>query len=206
VVLVGLTGGIGSGKSTVSAMLAERGAIVIDADAIVREVQAPGGAAYQGIVDRFGPEVVNEDATLDRAAIAAIVFADDGARAELQALTFPHLGIEMAARIEAQRATDNVVVLDIPLLAERGRDTYGVSAVIVVDCPMDEAVRRLVAYRGFSEEDARSRIAAQMSREDRRAIADLVIDNGGDIEALLSQVEACWAWLLGLVAGPAGRT
>jgi dephospho-CoA kinase len=179
-------------------MLAERGAIVIDADAIVREVQAPGGTAYQGIVDRFGPGVVKEDGTLDRPAIAAIVFADDAARLELQALTFPHLGVEMAARIGAHRDTDHIVVLDIPLLAERGRDTYGVAAVIVVDCPLEEAVRRLVAYRGFSEGDARARIAAQMSREDRRAIADLVIDNGGDVEALVPQVDACWAWLLGL--------
>ena len=119
-VVVGLTGGIGSGKSTVSAMLASRGAVVIDADAIVREVQAPGGPAYQGIVDRFGPGVVLPDGALDRAALAAIVFSDPAARAELGALTYPHLGVVMAARVDAQRETDNVVVLDFPLLAERG--------------------------------------------------------------------------------------
>jgi dephospho-CoA kinase len=179
-------------------MLAERGAVIIDADAIVREVQAPGGVAYQGIVDRFGPQVVSQDGTLDRPALAAIVFADDAARVELQALTLPYVGLEIQARIAAQRDTDNVVVFDFALLTPSSRETYGLTAVIVVDCPVEEAVKRLVAYRGFSEEDARARIAVQISREERRAMADLVLDNGGDVEALAAQVEACWAWLLGL--------
>lgn len=211
VLLVGLTGGIGSGKSTVSTMLAARGAVVIDADAIVREVQAVGGPAYEGIVSRFGPGVVAADGSLDRAALAALVFADDAARADLGALTYPHVGAAMAARVTVAREADPeaIVVLDIPLLAERGGgDAYGVAAVVVVDCPVDEAVRRLVALRGFSEDDARARVEAQASRSQRLALADYVIDNGGPMEALEPQVEACWAWLLGLqrLHGDAGVT
>ena len=193
--LVGLTGGIGSGKSTVSALLAERGAVIVDADAIVREIQEPGGLAYQGIVDRFGPGVVLADGTLDRPALAAIVFNDDAARADLNKLTHPFVGGVMAERIAANRETDNVVVLDIPLLAERGRDAYGVKGVIVVDCPVDEAIRRLVAFRGFTEDDARARIAAQIPREKRLEMADFVVDNSGPVDALAPQAEKCWAWL-----------
>lgn len=205
VLLVGLTGGIGSGKSTVSAMLAERGAVIVDADAIVREIQQPGGLAYQGIVDRFGPEVVAADGTLDRAALAAIVFNDEAARQDLNNLTHPLVGQVMAERIGANAATDNVVVLDIPLLAERGREAYGVAGVIVVDCPVEEAVRRLVEHRGFTEADARARVAAQVSREDRLAMADFVVDNAGPVEALAEQVDACWAWLQELRSSAAGR-
>jgi len=182
-------------------MLAARGAVIVDADAIVREVQAVGGPAYGGIVERFGPGVVAADGSLDRAALAALVFADAAARADLGALTYPHVGAAMAARVAEAGAADPsaIVVLDIPLLAERGgRDAYGVAAVIVVDCPVDEAVRRLVAARGFSEADARARVEAQASREQRLALADYVIDNGEPLEALEPQVEACWAWLLGL--------
>lgn len=205
VLLVGLTGGIGSGKSTVSAMLAERGAVLVDADAIVREVQAVGGPAYEGIVARFGPAVVAADGSLDRAALAALVFADPAAREDLGALTYPHVGAAMAARVAAYADTDEVVVLDIPLLAERGGGSaYGVAAVVVVDCPVDVAVQRLVELRGFSEEDARARVAAQATREERRALADFVVDNGGPLEALGPQVDACWAWLLGLRAAAGG--
>ena len=195
VLLVGLTGGIGSGKSTVSAMLAERGAVIIDADAIVREIQLPGGLAYQGIVDRFGPGVVLADGTLDRPALAAIVFNDEAARQDLNKLTHPLVGQVMGERIVANAQTDNVVILDIPLLAERGREAYGVAGVIVVDCPVDEAVRRLVEYRGFDEGDARARIASQVSRETRLEMADFVVDNSGSLDALVPQVDACWTWL-----------
>lgn len=203
VLLVGLTGGIGSGKSTVSALLAERGAVVVDADAIVREIQQPGGRAYDGIVERFGPSVVAADGSLDRPAIAAIVFSDDAARADLNRLTHPHVGAVMAERIAANADTDNVVILDIPLLAERGREAYGVAAVIVVDCPVDEAVRRLVEFRGFSEEDARARISAQASRESRLEVADRVIDNAGTQADLVPQVDACWSWLTEELVRPA---
>ena len=194
--LLGLTGGIGSGKSTVGAMLVARGAVLIDADAIVREVQAPGGLAYDGIVERFGPSVVLEDGTLDRAAIAAIVFTDEAARADLNALVHPHVGALMGQRMAEQAQTDNVVVLDIPLLAEGGgKERYGVAGVIVVDCPTEIALERLVTQRGMPADDARNRMAAQVSREQRLAVADFVVDNSGSREDLEAEVDRCWAWV-----------
>lgn len=199
VLLVGLTGGIGSGKSTVSSLLVAHGAVVVDADAIVRELQAPGGEAFVAMVERFGPGVVAADGTLDRAAVASLVFGDPAALRDLNAITHPLVGREMAARMAAQASTDNVVVLDIPLLAERGgKGAYPVAAIVVVDCPVDVAVGRLVAFRGFSEEDARARVAAQISREERCAIADRVIDNSGTLDALEPQVDDVWSWLVAL--------
>jgi dephospho-CoA kinase len=195
VLVVGLTGGIGSGKSTVSALLAARGAVIVDADAIVRELQAPAGEAYVAMVERFGPGIVGADGELDRPAIAALVFEDEAARLDLNKIVHPLVGREMATRMAAQAATDNIVVLDIPLLAERGRGAYPVAGVIVVDCPIDVAVARLMEFRGFTEDDARARVAAQISREERRAIADVVIDNGGTLEQLEAQIDGVWAWL-----------
>ena len=203
--VVGLTGGIGSGKSTVSSLLAARGAVIIDADAIVRELQAPGGEAYVGIVERFGPSVVAADGQLDRPALAALVFNDEAARLDLNKLTHPLVGREMATRMAAQAQTDNIVVLDIPLLAERGRGAYPVAGVIVVDCPIDVAVARLMEFRGFTEDDARARVAAQISREERRAIADVVIDNGGTLDQLEAQIDGVWAWLEDLRAAAAAN-
>jgi dephospho-CoA kinase len=201
VLVVGLTGGIGSGKSTVSSLLRDSyGAVVLDADAIVREVQAPGGLAYDGIVARFGPGVVLPDGSLDRAALAALVFSDAEARAELGRLTHPFVGQVMAERMASLASTDAVVVLDIPLLAERGRSAYPIAGVIVVDCPIEVAVERLVRERGFSEADARARVAAQITREERRAIADVVIDNSGPLEDLAPQVDTAWSWLQDLQA------
>lgn len=202
-VVVGLTGGIGSGKSTVSELLARRGAVVLDADAIVRELQAPGGEAYAAIVQRFGDGVVAADGTLDRPALAAVVFADDAARGDLNRITHPLVGRVMAERLAAEAETDNVVVLDIPLLAERGRGAYPVAGVIVVDCPVDVAVARLVASRGFTEADARARVAAQIGREERRAIADVVVDNSGSLAELEAQIDGVWAWIDGLRTAPA---
>jgi dephospho-CoA kinase len=193
--VVGLTGGIGSGKSTVSSLLAERGAVVLDADAIVRELQAPGGEAYAGIVERFGPGVVAADGSLDRPALAALVFNDEAARKDLNALTHPLVGKVMATRMAELAPTDAIVVLDIPLLAERGRGAYPVAGVIVVDCPGDVAVARLVEFRGFTEDDARARVAAQISRDERRAIADVVVDNAGTLDDLVPQVDRVWAWI-----------
>jgi dephospho-CoA kinase len=196
VLVVGLTGGIGSGKSTVSSLLASRGAVIIDADAIVRELQAPGGEAYVGIVERFGPGVVAADGTLDRPALAALVFNDEAARADLNRLTHPLVGREMMTRLAAEAATDHIVVMDIPLLTERGgKGAYPVVAIIVVDCPVDVAVARLVEFRDFTEADARARVAAQISREERVAIADRVIDYGGSVADLERQVDALWPWL-----------
>lgn len=198
VLLVGLTGGIGSGKSTVAAMLAERGAVIIDADAIVMEVRKPGGEAYEGIVERFGTGIVGGDGRLDRQALAA-VGNDEAIQAELRALTYPHMDKVIADRIALERDTHHIVVLAvIPRFGQRGPDRYGLSAVIVVDVPVEEAVRRLIAYRGFTEEQARARIATQMSREARRAVADVVIDNSGSVDDVAGQVETLWDWLLAL--------
>ena len=194
--VVGLTGGIGSGKSTVSAMLAERGAIVVDADAITRELQQPGTEVYAQIVERFGPEVVAADGELDRRALAARVFGDPDALAELTGIVHPAVGVEVTRRLVEQSGTDNVVVLDIPLLVESGRtDTAG---TIVVDVPEEVAVRRLVDQRGFDEEDARARMSRQAAREDRLAVADFVIDNAGSRDDLVDQVDRCWEWIRGL--------
>lgn len=192
-VLVGLTGGIGSGKSTVSALLAARGATVIDADAITREVQAPGQPVLAAIVERFGPRVLAADGTLDRQALADVVFAPgaDDALADLNALVHPAVGAEIARRLGEAAAGDGVVVLDVPLLVESGRDDM--AALLVVDVDPEIALRRLVEQRGMRADDARARMARQASREERRARADLVVDNSGDRAALEAQVDEVWA-------------
>lgn len=193
--LVGLTGGIGSGKSTVAAGLAERGAAVVDADAISREILEPGGPAYQPVVDRFGPGVVRADGTVDRPALAAAVFGDPDALADLNDLTHPVIGRVMGERMLQVASEGRIVVLDIPLLNIATKDRFQFGAVIVVDTPEDVAVERLVGQRAFTEADARARVAAQISREERRALADLVIDNAGDRAALEADVDRAWAWL-----------
>ncbi|QGG95472.1 dephospho-CoA kinase [Actinomarinicola tropica] len=193
--VVGLTGGIGSGKSSVAERLVARGAVLVDADAIVRELQEPGGAVLDAMVERFGDGILTHDGHLDRQAVADIVFNDEAARTDLNALVHPLVNAEMARRIGEHAGTDRVVVMDIPLLNER-RD--GLGHVIVVDTPVDIAVERLVRHRGFSEADARARIAAQISREERRALADFVVDNGGDLAQLDAEVARCWEWLTAL--------
>ena len=191
-ILLGLTGGIGSGKSTVSAMLADRGAVIIDADAIVRELQAPGQPLLAELAAEFGDSILGADGSLDRAALAAAAFGDKEKVAALNRIVHPAVGREMNRRLEEQRDTDNIVVLDIPLLAENPRK--GLCGVIVVDVPVDTAVERLMKHRGFSESDARARVANQASRETRLAIADRVLDNSGDIASLESQVNEVWQW------------
>ncbi|MBW3615702.1 MAG: dephospho-CoA kinase, long form [Actinobacteria bacterium] len=203
-IAIGLTGGIGSGKSTVSALLAERGAVIIDADAIVREIQAPGGLAYDAIIRHFGAGIVAADGRIDRAALAAVVFGDPSARAHLERLTHPFVIQVMAERVAAQPDGDAVVVLDVPLLAERGPARYPVAAVVVVDCPVEVAVRRLVERRGLSEEEVRARVAAQASRQERLAVADFVIDNSGSSEALEGEVERAWRWIHSLPHSASG--
>ncbi|HWC38778.1 MAG TPA: dephospho-CoA kinase [Acidimicrobiales bacterium] len=197
--VVGLTGGIGSGKSTVSGLLEERGAVVVDADRIAREVVAPGGPAYQAVIDRFGDEVVGEDGAIDRPALAKVVFADPAARADLEAITHPVVGAVMAERLTAQANTDNVVVLDVPLLVEGGRGRaglpHGVAAVVVVDTPTEVAVQRLVRDRGMKAGDVEARMAAQATREERLALADVVIDNSGNPDDLRREVDRAWAWI-----------
>ena len=194
--VIGLTGGIGSGKSTVSAALAERGAVVVDADAITRELQGPGQPVLAAMVERFGPQILRPDGTLDRQAVADVVFVDAEALADLNAIVHPAVGAEIAGRLAVLAETDDVVILDVPLLVESGRDDM--AGTIVVDTDPEVAVERLVAHRGFAEADARARIARQASREDRLAKADFVIDNGGDLDALTPQIDRCWAWIEGL--------
>ena len=193
--LVGLTGGIGSGKSTVAAGLADRGAAIVDADAISREILEPGGAAYGPVVERFGPSIVGPDGRIDRAAVAALVFGDPDALAALNALTHPVIGQVMAERTAAAASRSEVVVLDIPLLNIATKDRFAFAAVVVVDTPEELAVERLVGQRGFTEEDARARIAAQISRQERRELADLVLDNSGTRSDLEGQINRAWAWL-----------
>ena len=192
--MIGLTGGIGSGKSTVSAQLEELGAHVIDADAVVRELQQPGQPVFDAMVERWGPGIVTDDGTLDRAAVAGIVFSDAEELRALESIVHPVLQAEIKRRIAARSDSDDVVVLDMALIAEKD-NPYGVNEIIVVDLAPGEQIRRLVEYRGFSAEDAQNRIAAQASRDDRLAIADHVIDNSGDIGALTTQVDRLWKHL-----------
>ncbi len=196
--LVGLTGGIGAGKSSVSASLARRGAVIVDADAIVKELQQPGTEVFGEMVERFGSGIVAEDGSLDRAAVAQVVFTDPQALADLGAIVHPRVHTEIERRIEEQRGTDHVVVLDIPLLAEAGWP--GLVGTIVVDLDPEVAIARLVEHRGFTEEDARNRIANQMEREHRLSKADFVVDNHGDPEALELEVDKAWAWIQTLPA------
>lgn len=196
--VLGLTGGIGSGKSTVADLLAERGAVILDADRIVREIQQPGGLAYDGIVKRFGPSVVAADGQLDRPALAAIVFNDEAARTDLNRLTHPVVGQVMTERMAVQAETDNVVVLDIPLLTAESKGRYPVAGVLVVDCPVDVAVTRLMEHRGFTDDDARARIAAQITRDERLELADFVVDNSGFLDDLRAEVDRAWAWIVSL--------
>lgn len=192
-ILVGLTGGIGAGKSTVSALLAERGAVIIDADAITHELQRPGTPVFDAIVERFGPGVVAASGELDRAALADIVFNDADELAALNAIVHPAVGAEMMARLAAEAETDHVVVLDVPLLVESGRSDM--AGTIVVDVPPDVALDRLVNQRGVTEDDARARMGRQASREDRLAKADRVVDNRGTRDDLEAQMEGLWAWI-----------
>lgn len=201
VILVGLTGGIGSGKSTVSARLAARGAVILDADAIVREVQQPGSPVLVQLAEAFGAEVLAADGSLDRAAVANIAFNDPTALERLNKIVHPAVGRLMNERILEQRPTDHVVVLDIPLLTERPRE--GLQGIIVVDVPVETQVERLVASRGFDEADARARIGRQATRDDRLATASFVVDNSGAPDALDTQIDALWAWLTSLPQLPA---
>lgn len=183
---VGLTGGVASGKSTVSAMLAELGAVVVDADQLAREVVAPGTDGLARVVAEFGPQVLTGTGELDRAALGAVVFADEDARKRLEAIIHP-LVHARGHELEAAAPPGSLVVHDIPLLAESGRaETF--DAVIVVDAPRDVQVERMTSRRGWTDEDAEARIAAQATREQRLAIATHVIENTGTLEDLRERV------------------
>lgn len=191
-ILIGLTGGIGSGKSTVSSLLAKHGAVIIDADAITRELQAPGAPLLTVLADRFGQHILGSNGALIREELAKIAFGDPEALKDLNKIVHPAVAKEMDRRMNEVRDTDKVVVLDIPLLAENPRK--GLCGVVVVDVPVDVAVSRLVEFRGMNEDDAKARIAKQASRDDRLKIADRVIDNSGDMNTLSTQVDDVWMW------------
>ncbi|MBG7604270.1 MAG: dephospho-CoA kinase [Actinobacteria bacterium] len=193
-IVVGLTGGIGAGKSTVSSMLAERGAAIVDADQIARDLQAPGSLVLTSMAERFGAQIINsDDGSLDRAAVAQIVFSDEQALKDLNGIVHPAMQDEIQRQIDEHRDTDRIVVLDFPLLGENPRK--GLSATIVVDIPVEVAVQRLVDQRGMDEDDARARITSQISREERLATATHVLDNGGDMAMLSGQVDELWTGL-----------
>jgi dephospho-CoA kinase len=187
--MVGLTGGIGSGKSTVARLLADHGAVVVDADEIAREVVEPGTPVLEKLVAEFGPDIVATDGTLDRKALAAKAFVDDDRKAALEAITHPAIGEAFLARLR-DAPPDAIVVHDVPLLVE-AKNPLAYSAVIVVEAPLDVRLDRLEA-RGVDRADAIARIEHQASDEERRKVATWVVDNSGDLDALRRQVDAIW--------------
>ena len=197
---IGLTGGIGSGKSTVAAALQQCGAVLVDTDAIARLLTAPGGAALPALVEAFGAQVLGADGALDRARMRELAFADASTRARLESVLHPLIGEQ--ARAQARAATGRPVVFDVPLLAESRHWRARVDRVLVVDCEPDTQVRRVQARSGWTEEAVRRVLAQQASREARRAIADAVIYNEGlSLPALQAEVRALWSrWQLPLAA------
>jgi dephospho-CoA kinase len=192
--LVGLTGGIGSGKSTVAAMLERRGAVVFDADEFARRAIDSGTPGFERVVEAFGPDVVGPDDHLDRRKLAAIVFADPEARRKLEAIVHPEVGRLLQEALEPYRETDRVVVYDVPLLVENHLESM-FDVVVVVSAAEDVRVERLVR-RGLTEEDARSRIRAQISEDERTKVADVVLTNDGSEGELEQAVEELWRSLV----------
>jgi dephospho-CoA kinase len=191
--VIALTGGIASGKSTISRRLAELGAAVVDADVLSREAVEPGSPGLEAIAERFGPSVLTADGALDRPALGAIVFSDDDARSDLNAIVHPEVRRLAAARLAAigRTAPDAVTIYDVPLLVETGVD-HSFDLVVVADADATTRVERLVTLRGLGRDEAERRVAAQASDEARRAIADVLIDTTGDIEDTIAQVDALW--------------
>lgn len=201
---VGLTGGIGSGKSEVSRLLAAHGAVVVDSDLLAREAVAPGTPGLAAVVAEFGPAVLDADGSLDRPALGRVVFADPDRRAALEGIVHPYVR-RRSAQIAAAAPRGTVVVHDVPLLVEAAlQDRYDL--VVVVDVGEDTQVRRLTAGRGMSEEDARARIAAQADRATRLAAADLVVPNDGSLEDLRRRVDELWAELSARAAARHGTS
>jgi dephospho-CoA kinase len=197
VILIGLSGGIGSGKSTAAALLEARGAVILDADRIAHEILAPGGAAVAAVAERFGPGVVGSDGGIDRPKLRSVVFADPAARRDLEAVTHPLIYAEMATRLNVSFAPDTVVVVDAPLLVETGgRDRFGMRALVVVAAEQSQQIQRVVARGGMTAQEAATVIAAQAPAERKLAAADYVLDNRGTPEALEAGVETLWAELL----------
>ncbi|MGW2634103.1 dephospho-CoA kinase [Streptomyces chattanoogensis] len=194
-VKVGLTGGIGAGKSEVSRLLASYGAVIVDADKIAREVVEPGTPGLAAVVEEFGEDVLTPDGTLDRPKLGGIVFADPAKLRALNAIVHPLVGAR-SAELEASAGPDAVVVHDVPLLTENGLAPL-YDRVVVIDATPETRLDRLVRLRGMAEGEAKSRMAAQATREQRLAVADFVIDNDGPLEALEPQVREVWERLRG---------
>ncbi|MEC9034517.1 MAG: dephospho-CoA kinase [Actinomycetota bacterium] len=195
---IGLTGGIGSGKSTVSAGLVKRGAVLVDADAIVRDLQKPGKPVFKKMVERWGEKIITNEGELDRQAVADIVFKEAEELAALNEIVHPLVREEIANQREKYIKGNAPIILDIPLLIESGYENL--SGIIVVDLHTEEAVERLVKHRGFSREDALNRISSQVDREERLSKADFVIDNNGDLDSLENEIDKAWSWIKGLSA------
>jgi dephospho-CoA kinase len=189
--LVGLTGGIGSGKSTVAELLAERGAVVIDADDLARRAVAPGTPGFDRVVETFGRDILGPDGGIDRAALADIVFADPSRLRELEAIIHPEVARLLVESLEPFRDTDDVVVYAVPLLAERGM-AQGFDVVVVVVADVDRRIERLMRDRGMTAEEVRARVAAQLTDEERARVADVLLDNDGEPERLIPQVNRLW--------------
>jgi len=189
--LVGLTGGIGSGKSTVARMLEKRGAVVFDADVLARQAVAPGTPGFDRVVERFGPNVLAPGGDLDREALASIVFAVPAARRDLEAIVHPEVRRMFAEGCEEYQGTDRVVVFSAPLLVETGMHT-AFKALLVVSTSVETQVERLMRERGLSEAAIRARIAAQLPLEAKAEVADVIIDNEGTTEELEGQVDRVW--------------
>lgn len=202
---VAITGGIGSGKTTVAAHLVTKGAVLIDADQIVKDLQNPGGKVFEAIVKKYGSEVLLKDGNLDRQKIAEIVFNDDEELSKLNAIVHPAVGEEMGKQRKEAIKSGKIVLVDIPLMVttegELGRGEYKLfDGIIVVDCKIKTAISRLVSYRDFSKKDAEARVSSQATPEQRRKYADFLIDNNGPEEDLSQQIEECWEWMLSLSA------
>ncbi|QKS14823.1 dephospho-CoA kinase [Curtobacterium sp. Csp2] len=196
--IIGLTGGIAAGKSTVSRRWAEHGAVVVDADRLARDAVAPGSPGLAQVAERFGPGVIAADGSLDRPALGAVVFADPVARRDLEAITHPEVWRLAQQAFDAAEAADPdaVVVYDVPLLAEaRGSRPLRFDAVIVVDAPAAQRIERLVAHRGMARDEAERRVASQASDAERLALADHVVDATGTLEATIRSADAVWEQL-----------
>jgi dephospho-CoA kinase len=191
-ILVGLTGGIGSGKTTVAGMLAARGAVVVDADELAREALEPGTRAFRHVSDLFGEGILTRDGRIDRAALAGVVFSDEEKRRSLESITHPEIFRLLAEAVEKLRDTDQVVVFDAPLIIETGFHE-AVDLLVVVTAPVEQRMERVRRDRGMSEAEAAVRIAAQAAPEARDAAADVLIHNDGTLEALEARVDELWA-------------
>ena len=189
---VAVIGGIGCGKSTVTDLLADKGAVVVDADVIAREVVEPGTPALDRLVAEFGSDILAGDGTLDRAALAKVAFAEPAATATMNGILHPAIGVELLHQVRDARDRARVVVVAIPLFRAEHRALLGIDVVVCVDCPPEVALARLVASRGLTEADARARMAAQLSRAERCEDADEVLDNSKDHESLNELVETLW--------------